>query len=50
MESMLKQRESEIREELEGKLKTNKSKYQSELSRLNEVLRQRELELESLEK
>ena len=50
METMLKQRESEIREELEVKMKTNKNKFTSELQRAHEILRQREHEFIQLEK
>jgi chromosome segregation ATPase len=50
MEAMLKQREVEIREELDGKIKTNKSKFHAEITRLNELVRQREHELDNLEK
>ena len=41
METMLKQRDSEIREELESKLKSNKGKHVLEVQRLQEIIRER---------
>jgi hypothetical protein len=50
MESMLKQRESEIREELETKIRTNKHKHSQELQRIHEIIRDREQALDQTEK
>lgn len=47
---MLRQREAEIREELSDKTKASKSKYTGEISRLTELLKQREHELDLLER
>jgi hypothetical protein len=41
METMLKQRDSEIREELEAKLKANKGKHILEVQRLHDIIRER---------
>lgn len=48
MELMLRQRESEIREELETKLKANKGKYTLEIQRLQDIIRERQFDNEEL--
>ena len=48
METMLKQRDSEIREELEYKLKSNKGKHVLEVQRLQEIIRERQFNNEEL--
>lgn len=46
METCIRQREQEIREELETKIKNNKVKYNQELQRAHEMLSEREQELD----
>ena len=50
MDQAIRERESEVREELDNKIKANKSKYNLELSKTHEMVKQRESEIDSLER
>ena len=50
MEVMLRQRETEIREELETKIKANKGKYALEVQRLHDIIRDRQFDNDELAK
>ena len=50
MELAIKEREIEVREGLDERNKTRKSKYNEELQKAHDMIQQRELELDNLER
>ena len=50
MELAIKEREIEVREGLDERNKSNKSRYNGELQKAHEMINQRETELDSLER
>ena len=50
MEQAIRDREKEVREELETKNKANKQKYSHELSKVHDMIKQRETEIDNLER
>lgn len=50
MELAMKEKEIEVREDLEGRNKSNKSRYNNELQISHEMIQQREGDLDSLQR
>ena len=50
MDHAIRERELEVREELDQKNKNNKSKYNLELQKTHEMVKQREQEIDNLER
>lgn len=50
MDHAIRERELEVREELDQKNKNNKSKYNLELQKTHDMVKQREQEIDNLER
>ena len=49
-EQALREREAEVRDELDGKTKSSKQRYNTELQKAHDMIKQRESEIDTIER